>query len=1303
MYKPIRKARQSDDPIQLEELYFPEANKSERVYAEFSQQWSEELARSKSSGKAPSLLKALWKTYGWQYMMAGLCKAMWSFFVIFGAFYFIRSLLSFVNVKYKGRYNGQLGDNTAGWILSGLFFLDAYLLGLSLQRMGFICMTTGIKVRSALINAICRKAFIMAQVKKETVADIVAFVATDAQKVYDGMQELHYLWTAPFEALAILALLASLTFEFATPGVGVLCIVLPLQYYFGFLIAKYKKQNSANTNERGSMMQEILPAMKLVKYYVWETFFEKKIHEVRAREMSLATKNAIIKTINVAMVFAVPPMTAVTIFSAYEYGFGKLMPTVAFTTLSLFNILRFPLVVLPKALRAGSEGFTSINRIEEFLLMPIETKEKQSRAPGIHIERAQFVYDSGSFTLNVPEFTVKPGEVVAVVGRVGCGKSTLINAILGNLQMRSGTSQVGGRLAYVPQTAWIQNLAIRDNILFGYPMNEAKYADVIHACALELDMQILAAGDQTKGGLRGINLSGGQRQRVNLARAAYSDADVMLLDNALSAVDHHTAEHIFDHGIKEMFAEKATVLVTHQINFVSRCDKVAIMDAGQVVYFGPWNAQAQQMLSKYLPASSILHASGQQEGARPDVKAIKAKRAASAGALKATSILQSKGVLEAKASLGRATALFLWECGAFLGFWCVMFFLSAQTSRQMSDYWVRQWTADTQGWYTLDSKGKEITGKDASAKYVGFYAAIIAAFIVLMLFRGTVFFWWSLGGANRLYKKALHRVLFTPMGFFLVKPVGDLLVTFTLDQDMLDENLPDAMHYAGIYGLILLSTCITVTASGIYDFWYFLLGLIVFTSIMVYFYMPAATKLKVVKSDQNSLLVGMVAEVLEGLPVIQAYNKEEYFCNQAGVNADNAHTALFNQESLNLWLAFFCDAFGAILVLGVCVFAVTQRKYKDAKGNWTGGSLLPATVGLAFSNTIQMLVFYTWSVRLLTEVISLFASVEKITWLANYTPQDGQDVNNDGTVMKHDESKIRALQAVTVDPDAHSWPTRGVVQFDGVFMKYKPNAPWALKNVTFTINSHEKVGVVGRTGSGKSTLLLTLFRMFEIGKGRIIIDGVDIKTLSMARLRKGLSIIPQEPVLFSGTVRTNLDPFNESTDAELWDIMEKVGLAQQTRTSGGLDGELDGTGGGSWSLGQMQLVCLARAALRKVPVLCLDEATAAMDPLTEQLVMERIEQLFTDRTTITIAHRLDTVIQSDKVIVMEQGVLEEYDYTAKLLDDRDTFFSKLVDKSGPEAAAALRQLAAEHFAKAGTHTFTDQYVAQGRGSFDLSR
>lgn len=1270
--------------LELNGLPLPQKLEADVCFEQFYNNWESEL-QAEAEGQKPSLMRCLRKTYGRDIFIAGIFKAIWSFLVIFAAYYFVKEILQFVDDTKKDPSMAP----TKGFILSIFFFVDSWLLGLALQQMGWLCMNVGIQVRSALTAMICKKSFSMAHITKDLTADAVSFVASDVSKVFDGIQDIHYIWTSPFEAAAILLLLWTKVGIWVLPGVAVICVIVPMQYVFGYLIIVYKKKNSPHARDRNIIVKEILPAMKLVKFYAWESYFEKLIGEVRAREMKNYVKVAIVKIVNVAMVFGTPPLVASAVFISYQYGQGRITARMSFVLLSLCNILRFPLVVLPKAMRAFNEALTAIERIEEFLLTESITKDEEDRAhtQGIHIRQGQFMHETNeSFVLNVPEFHVRKGEIVAVCGRVGAGKSSLIHAILGDMEKLAGEVHVGGQIAYVPQNPWVQNLPLKENVTFGEPYDEEKYNDTIDACSLRFDLGILPKGDMSLCGLRGINLSGGQRQRVNVARACYCPSDVILLDNALSAVDHHTAHDMFRECLRGRMGDKAVVFVTHQVEFLPQCNNVAIMNEGDMVYFGPWNENAKRLLNEYLPVSHLLAAAGGAEQPKPKDK----KKAAAPVRRKSSRKDLKKEKEEAKKNADSETSYTMTQAmkvytknGLMVVFFLsLFFFLAAQTDRQIADWWIRMWVS---GEYNGYQRQGFFSGNNF---YCIIFAGLTFMFITLMLFRGWMFFAWSLGSSNRMFGKMTHRVLYAPLYFFLTTPVGNLLVNFSRDQDIHDESLPDALHYAGIYGLILLATTITVSTQ-IELFSVMSVGLFIVTGLMLFAYLPTATQLKHLRNETAGQLVTLVAEALEGLTVIQAFDKQGYFIEEADLRTDNHHRALFNGESLNLWLAFFCDFYGSVLVLSVSMFAVAQRQQLGA-----------AKVGLAFSNTIQMLVFYTWSVRLLADTVSLFSATEDIGWLAEETPQEGAALiagatdapggNGKGGASlgppgREDSAKRLTLSgkrsSFTSKGPPSKWPSQGVVKFDNVWMKYAPKAPYALREVSFTIQGAEKVGVVGRTGSGKSTLLLALYRMFNLDLGRILIDNVDIASLTLLKLRRSLSIIPQEPLVFSGSMRSNLDPYTEHSDMELWHVIKEANLMAMVAAIGGLDGLVDGSGSSSISLGQAQLVCLCRAALRKVPILCLDEATAAMDPVTETEVQDTIHRIFSDRTMFIIAHRLDTVIETDKIIVMEAGNLAEMDSPAALLDNKASMFSKLVDASGPVGAANLRATAAECFAR----------------------
>ncbi|GFR52364.1 hypothetical protein Agub_g14922 [Astrephomene gubernaculifera] len=1387
VYKVVAKGRKGT--ITQDELRMPSDQAAENATSRFDAAWAEEvkLRGNTDPKEKPSLLRALRRSFGVEVAVAAAWKITWSVFVLVGAFYFVRSLVEFVTpISRQGNlYNrSTMPHKGVGWILSCAFFLDSILVGIALQRMGDACVRAGIKIRAALMAAVYRKTFRIHSVHEE---NVVSLVATDCAKLYEGVMHLQNVWTAPLEAVAIIALLLYLTNgTYGLPALGVVVFVLPLQYYLGYRIASYKLETVEVSDARVQRMHEVLLAIKLVKFYVWEKSFAKQVSDVRSEEISLMSRTAVIKTINLCVVFAVPPLIALVIYATYVFNKGPFDSTFAFTVLSLFNTLRFPLVVLPKALRGASEAVASLQRLEKYLLLDEFDDPPKSKIVEARFDNAVLSYPGSKddFKLQVPRLEVKSGEVVAVVGRVGSGKSSIFQAVLNHMSLDSGGLHVGGSMAYVPQTPWVQNLTLKDNILFGLPYDEEKYKQVIHACALELDLQILPKGDQTMAGERGINLSGGQRQRVCLARAAYHDCDLILLDNPLSAVDQHTARHIFDKCIKGIFRDKAVIWITHQLELLPEVTNICITDSGRSLYFGPYDPEA---LNHHLPVDHLLFAtveageSGVQKPAESEKKDGAAapaaggsnaaagltegwkhkenegrksfQRSSKAGIRPSDSVQESMDKLareeaakeeaevEAARSqdtrrsgsrgLGRVSedanpnleetpeeiaalfngvprrlsamasfGVYVKSGGVLLFVLSIMIFMLTQTVRILSDTWIRWWAEpDRFKFYPSHSYKNQINPHPkfdsmdkASQVYILGYFGFVMFFMVCLLSRDAGFSYWHLRGSTNLHNKLFYRVLRAPLLFFLRTPVGDILNAFAKDQDTLDETLPDTLHMSLIYLMILLTSLGIVTASlHVYAALTGALFLAFF--MMQQLYLPAATILKRWAGDTASMVFVHVDESLHGMEVIKAFDAENYFLQENIRRINVHHLALFNTEQCHLWLAFWCDLYGAIMVVATCLLSVA---YKEKVG--------PAAVGLAISNTIQVLVFFTWVVRGAADTVSMWDAVERVATFVTNVPQEtdiapqtlpGASTNNisamNGSSANGNnhhppavaerslvEIKVDGLERVA-DPDGEppkDWPAKGDIRFEKVCLRYYPGAPLALKYVSFHIKDGEKVGVVGRTGSGKTTLLMALFRMFELAYGRIVIDGINLATIKLQKVRAGIAIIPQEPVMFKGSVRSNLDPFGELPDSELWRALELVHLKEAVSDLGGLDSPV-AEGGSNFSLGQKQLVCMARCVLKRTRILVLDEATAAMDLQTDALIQKTIRKAFADRTTVTIAHRLDTIIFSDRILAMASGQLKEFDTPTSLLQNPASFFTKLVEDTGPHASKMLRRMAAE--------------------------
>jgi ABC-type multidrug transport system fused ATPase/permease subunit len=818
--------------------------------------------------------------------------------------------------------------------------------------------------------------------------------------------------------------------------------------------------------------------------------------------------------------------------------------------------------------------------------------------------------------------SIKPGEIVAVCGSVGSGKSTIINGIIRDAICLEGSVEVGGSLAYVPQTSWIQHASVRDNILFGRPMDHERYRRAVFACALERDFEILEYGDMTEIGEAGINLSGGQRQRISLARAAYSNADVYLLDSPLSAVDHFTGNHIFEHCIRNMLRGKTVILVTHNLHLLSYCDKVIVCKAGQVAFCGTYS---DDVIRTHFPAvaDSVLQP---HEKIRHDEKptpnpveaAIKPK----------TTMNQAAPTVSEQKLLTTKSVFLAWfRQGTRFGFLvAVIIAAGTQLLRIFSDLYVRTWATSSEEDMKSFPAGDYALSNARS--YILTYFGLVLGFIIMLFIRGVSFFFLTLRAATRLHNKMFRSILKAPLSFFTVTPMGPLLNCFSRQMDQVDETLPDALHMGIIYFMILVTT-VGVIISVIP---YFVLVVAALVGLFLYLqsHTAAATKtLKYGVGKTNPDLFSHSSETLHGMSVVRAYRAEERFRAENVALLNRNHSVVFHADQLQFWMAFRVNLVAALSVFATALFCVGLRN------DITAGS-----AGLAISNALQMLVFLTMLVKAINEVRGQITSVESIVHFMRNTKSEKV------------ESKAELLDA--------KWPPNGRIEFSNVVMRYFANSEPVLNHLSFVIEPRQKIGIVGRTGSGKSTLLIALFRLVELCEGTIYVDGVDISRLNLTDLRRSLSIIPQDPVMFKGTVRTNLDPFGEHSDEQLWRAVELSHLRSDVE---GFEKKLDhpvDENGANMSLGQKQLFCLARAVLRDSTILVLDEATAALDLETDALIQRTIRDVFYNRTILTIAHRLATIMDYDKILYLDKGHVLEYDFTSKLLADPNSHFVKLL-------------------------------------------
>uniref|UniRef100_A0A182F1W1 Uncharacterized protein n=1 Tax=Anopheles albimanus TaxID=7167 RepID=A0A182F1W1_ANOAL len=1646
----------------LEKTYQTRETNNEASYKKFGNTGRVDFRTTKSKSIA-SILPALVKTFGGTFLFGSFLK-LGQDLLTFASPQILKLLINFVSGD-DPMWKGLLYAITM-FIVAGT---QTLLLGQYFNRMFFV----GLRIRTALISAIYRKALIISNSarKTSTVGEIVNLMAVDAQRFMDLTTYINMIWSAPLQIALALFFLWQILGPSVLAGLAVMIILIPVNGVIANMIKTLQIKQMKNKDERVKLMNEVLSGIKVLKLYAWEPSFEQQVLKIRDKEVKVLKSAAYLNAGTSFIWSCAPFLVTIVSFTTYvlsdnshvltpEKAFVCLtlfeilrMPLVllpvlivytiqvslvtfatyvlvdennvldastAFVSLSLFNILRFPLSMLPMLISNMVQTSVSVKRINTFLnqeeLDPDNVQHDEKESAPLLIENGVFSWGEEETTLKNINVRVERNQIVAVVGTVGSGKSSLLSAFLGEMDKVSGRVNTLGRIAYVSQQAWIQNATLKDNILFGKPFDERRYQRIIEACALKPDIEMLPGGDMTEIGEKGINLSGGQKQRVSLARAVYNDADVYFLDDPLSAVDSHVGKHIFEQviGSSGLLGSKTRVLVTHGITYLPETDKIFVLRQGEISESGTYKElmdrkgafaeflvqHLQEVNEEVEDLDEIkqqLESTGGPIEILNQLKRTNSKRSRSESTSETGSvkdISRQNSTNDSNSSLRRRisekapevpktklieqekseTGSVKWEVykhylksiGLTLSVATVLLNMVFQGFSIGSNLWLSRWSTDKQaendtglrdmylGVYGAFGAGQVLANFIASLTFAlgALYAAkamhelllqyvlrwpmsmfdttpigrvlnrfskdvdtvdntlpqlirsflaqfmavkLIASFAtslsfalgaivaaremhVLMLqyvlrwpmelfditplgrilnrfskdvdvldntlpqvlrsllatFLCTLFLYigalgaskalhktllvrvmrapltsffditpvgrvlnrfskdidttdsdlpaalraWSacffgvpwlarvafditlfLGcwaAAVRVHKLLLTNVLHLPMDFFDTTPIGRVLQRFSKDVDVLDTRLPGLLldwiicaielgtwqaakqlhavllqvvlrlplaffdttptgrvlgrfskdvdildntlpravsdvvycffelgtwraarqlHAALLQAVLrlplsffditptgrvlgrfskdvdILDNTLPITVSELnYCFFEVVATLVVicistpiFASVIVpigilyyavqRFYVATSRQLKRLESVSRSPIYSHFGETIQGVQTIRAYSVQDRFISESDERVDANQLCYCPSIIANRWLAVRLEMVGNLIILFAALFAVLGRESMNA-----------GLVGLSVSYALQITQTLNWLVRMTSDVETNIVAVERI--------------------KEYGETKQEAAWELPNSTLPREWPEHGRVEFKDFQVRYREGLELVLRGISFAVEGGEKVGIVGRTGAGKSSLTLALFRIIESAGGSIIIDGQDISKLGLHALRSRLTIIPQDPVLFSGTLRINLDPFNVHTDDEIWKALEHAHLKSFVKgLTAGISHEVT-EGGENLSVGQRQLICLARALLRKTKVLILDEATAAVDLETDDLIQRTIRTEFNDCTVLTIAHRLNTILDSDKVIVLDKGQIVEFAPPNELLQTKSSAFYSMAKDAG---------------------------------------
>ncbi|KAK5646546.1 hypothetical protein RI129_005010 [Pyrocoelia pectoralis] len=1135
--------------------------------------------------------------------------------IVMGKFmtYFVSG--SNVTVNEASLYaSGLIGGKIVFMLYDNTYLLAVWLIGL---RMQIACCT--------MIYRKCLK-LNLSLGNENNQGKAVTLITKDVTQLLTVADCAHMLLIGIPKFFIMLSIMYTYIGVSAFAGAAIVMVMVPVNIFLGKLISQYRLKTAAHTDQRVRMTQEMLTSMRVIKMHTWENFFSKTIgrHRLNGNLENFVYIKALVFSIgqlSYRFAFYVCVITYVALGN-------HITAEKAFVIIGSFGAFQSLLTdYMPNGIPQMAEYKASLHRLTKFLMLDeVPDSHHEDQDNYLPIDRSVSVKDvtvkteSETVVLDSVNLNIAKGLTV-VVGSTGSGKSTLLKLLLGDVAKSSGEIKVCGKVSYASQEPWIFPSTVRQNIIFGEPFDEKRYQNVIKVCALEWDLMLLTEGDQTCMSDRGLNFSRGQKARVNLARAIYRQADVYLLDDCLSSVDGRVGKHIFDECIKRFLKDFVCILVINNSLPLEGSDKVLVLSKGKIAFHDTFNNFKQwdnEEIKLELHWDALHESQDTQE-----------EKIGQASSLVEQNKNTATNIYDEHNKIGKVRRSIYYAyfiCGGGWKIFAIVAICSIASTAAASwaDYFVSYWVdmeQDLAG-FRMNETTDSIEYKDLESRYdiiMKTYLFVMLGAAIFTVLQALTFFFFTSRASTKIHMYVIGKIIKALMTFFDKNLSGNVLNRLSRDLAIIDEQMPSVMLDSlkvilSMYGVLIIITSVN---------WYFIIPSLILT-VIIYIarrlYMGTGRGLKRLEGAARSPVLGHLNATLEGLTTIRASNAQELLQREFDKHQDLYSSALFMNLSTSRAFGFYLDA-TCNLYITIIIFSFVISKTDTLAG----------LVGLAISQSFSLTGLLKWAARQWAEMETQMTSTER--------------------VLEYRDTIVE----VSSGNKPENWPNNGDIEYKSVNLRYSSGGGMALNDLSFHIGSREKIGIVGRTGAGKTSIISTLFRMYEY-EGTILIDGIDIKSVAINYLRSKISIIPQDLVLFSGTVRNNLDPGCEYLDKVLLDALDEVGIKNSLKD---LDSEIV-----TLSVGEKQLLCLARAIVHNNKIIVLDEATANLDPETDTFIQKIIKRKFLNCTVITIAHKLRTVINSDKIIVMDAGHVHQFGTPKDLLENKKGLFYSIVRQAG---------------------------------------